>query len=1364
MNTMAPLSSDHALQPRKRLAQLLREKARHTKATHPTSLAQRGIWYMQQTDPTSRAYHVSFCMRIVSAIDAGCAREALQLLVDRHAMLRTTFHHRGQELEMDVHGAGEAVFKEIDASGWDDDALHAEAEAALHEPFDLTNGPLVRMTLFTRGDNDHVLLLVLHHLICEGWSLGIVLQEFIELYEAETLSRPNKLPPKRVDFDQYVTRQQSWLSSPAADASRSYWLDHLAGELPELDLPSDRGRQPGVAGRQQVYNFSVETKLYRQLNRVAQSCGITLSTLLLAAYQVFLMRISGQDDVSVGLPMAGRSEAGYEGVVGHFVNLVAIRTNLQDNLSFRALASQVWASLQHAMEHQEFPFLELVRILQPVGRNGQTPIFRSFLNILKPQAGDPISATLAPQAKALPWGPLRIEGFPVEPLEEAYDLAFRIVEANEKLLVKVQYDASMFSETSVELLCETFEELLRSIAADPDCGVRQLTLLPGALRQQMLASWNATARELDEPAVMANLLAAQVRRSPDAIALSAGGQQLSYAEVDHRATQVAQSLVARGLGPGDVVAICAKRSVALIDAILGCVKAGVAYVPIDPRYPQDRIDYVVADCGAQLILTTVEDAAILSGSTGVPLLKLDQDGVLQRSGADSLSQSTQPHDLAYIIYTSGSTGHPKGVQISNCALVNFVRAMADLFPICEQDTLLSVTTPAFDIFGLELYLPLIVGARIELATDDEARDGKRLADRIVDCNVTYMQATPATWRMLLSAGFEAKSDLTGLCGGEALEPGLARRMLAAGIDLWNMYGPTETTIWSCAQHVTDVDGASVSIGRPIANTQIYVLDRFLEPVPIGVVGKLYIGGLGLARGYLNRAELTAEKFVPSPFSGGSDRLYDTGDLARFLSDGRLECLGRVDHQVKVRGYRIELEEIEAALAEHPDVQQAIAVVDSTQVDAAHLVAFVQERPGAKRLDTRNLRSWLKKSLPDYMVPSESLSVDVFPQTPNGKIDRKAMVPARYRSTAVAQLSDWVQAELLPNEQFLLEIWQSLLGIDEISIDDNFFEIGGHSLLAAKMIAQLEGYHHRTLSIALLAQSPTIRLLAKAIEELPTLNPGPCLFTFRVGDDSAPLILMPSMAGTALHWRRFVASFESERPVVGIYIAGEPDYNEDTSLEEMARNCAKLIVEAYPGRACHLLGYSFGGTLAFEVARQLEGLGCRAGIAAILDKGPNPLGQSRAGVLAIAKNLAIRGFRALISGPPIKKITTILWLMKIARKRVFGHDALMQEYIFGDDEIPDRSRRLLAWFTELESRYTPQPYDGDVLVIRASKRPLWGPFDHDLGWSEFVTGTVSVGILEGGHSEMLEPRQMEKITHLLSNSFNKLDQPNAPASV
>ncbi len=635
--------------------------------------------------------------------------------------------------------------------------------------------------------------------------------------------------------------------------------------------------------------------------------GVTLFSVLLAAYQTLLMRLSGQRDILVGVPMAGRSHPGYEGVIGHFVNMVAIRGDFNDETSFRDFVRQTWLQLQGAVENQEFPFPELVRLLRPTGRFERNPVFQTMLNFLKPAPDHPLICTLVHRPESVRWGPLSIAHFPMEWMEEHYDISMRIVETPRCLQVKLQYDRDRFDADLIDRFCSSLLELLNSVTNNPDQPLTHLALLSPAQRAQLLVTWNDTAADYPRQLSVHELLAQQVTRTPDSTALVFGKSRLSYRELDRKANQLARYLQRAGIGRGDLVAVCTERSPELVVGLLGTLKAGAAYVPVDPQYPAARIAGMIEDSDARLLLTTRGCDQAIGAISDKPRLCLDRDWhEVADLDCDKLTETSDPLDLAYVIYTSGSTGKPKGVQITHRALVNFLWSMRERPGLKADDVLLSVTSFSFDIFGLELFLPLIVGARVELTGGEEMVDGRLLAERLARCGATVLQATPVSWRMLLAVGFRPSNKLKALCGGEALSPDLAAELLETGVDLWNMYGPTETTIWSCVEQVRAANDRIISIGRPIANTQAYVLDAQMQPTPIGVVGQLYLGGVGLALGYLRRPELTAEKFVPNPFrSHERELIYDTGDLARFLPDGRLECVGRIDHQVKIRGFRIE---------------------------------------------------------------------------------------------------------------------------------------------------------------------------------------------------------------------------------------------------------------------------------------------------------------------------------------------------------------------------------------------------------------------------------------------------------------------------
>jgi amino acid adenylation domain-containing protein len=720
-----------------------------------------------------------------------------------------------------------------------------------------------------------------------------------------------------------------------------------------------------------------------------------------------------------------------------------------------------------AYDHQDLPFEKLVEELQPARDMSYSPLFQVMF-IWQNMLGKPVALpelTLTPVA--------------VSNRASMFDLTLYMWEREKQLSGAFEYNTDLFEAATIERMAGHFQTLLEGIVADPDERLSRLPLLSAAERRQLLIDWNDTVADYPARSCVHELFAEQAARRPDQVAVVCGDAQLSYGELNRRANQLAHHLRSLGAGAETLVGIYLERSVEMVVGLLGILKAGAAYVPLDPGFPADRLAFMLADCGAPILITESQLAGNLAAFQG-QMIRMDWDWEkVANESPQNPAGAAGPHNLAYVIYTSGSTGKPKGVQIVHRALVNFVCSMARQPGLSEADTLLSVTTISFDIFGLELFLPLLTGAQVVLAQRDDALDGARLMALLKRSKASVMQATPATWRLLLEAGWPGQPGLKVLCGGEALPPDLVAPLLEGCKELWNLYGPTETTIWSTVQQIESQTGPIV-IGRPIANTRIYILDGSGQPVPVGVSGELYIGGEGLARGYLNRPELTAAKFIIDPFANDPQaRMYNTGDLARYLPDGRLQCLGRVDHQVKVRGFRIELGEIEALLGEYPGVHQAVAVVREDRPGDRRIVAYlVGEAVGADGLSSAKLRQFLKTRLPDYMIPAAFSVLDEFPLTPNKKVDRKALpAPEELR----CDLEATYVAPRSPMEELLAGIWAEVLGIEKVGVHDNFFELGGHSLLTTKVISRLRDSDYCVdLPIRKMFEHPTLEGFAKQV--------------------------------------------------------------------------------------------------------------------------------------------------------------------------------------------------------------------------------------------------------------------------------------------
>jgi amino acid adenylation domain-containing protein len=805
--------------------------------------------------------------------------------------------------------------------------------------------------------------------------------------------------------------------------------------------------------------------LVQSLKALSRQEGATLFMTLLAAFQTLLHRYTGQSIVVVGSPIAGRTHLETEGLIGLFINTLVLRTDLAGNPTFRELLHRVREVSTQAYAHQDLPFEKLVEALNPERDLSRNPLFQVLFNL----ENIPKHAT---QAQSLGIGAFEFDRG-IAPL----DLSLEMVEGADGLSCIAEYNTDLFDAATISRLLSHFRTLLEGIIAHPEQSIATLPLLTAAERQQLLGEWNATAADREDVCIH-HLFEAQVEQTPDAVAMVFEGQQMTYRELNHRADQLAYYLHKLGVGPEVVVGICVERSLEMLVGLLGILKAGGAYVPLDPAYPKERLAFMLEDMQAPVLVTQQRLAVSLSDYT-TRLVCLDADWeAIAREGDLKPDSGVSAENLAYVIYTSGSTGQPKGVAVSHRSVVNFLTAVCQRPGLTHQDILLTVAPVAFDMAVFDLWLPLTVGARIVMVSHEVAADGGRLVRELVATNTTVMHATPATWRLLLEAGWQHSSRLAILCGGEALSRELATQLLARGSCLWNLYGPTEATVWSTVHEVQPQEG-SISIGRPLANMQTYVLDAHGQPVPIGVPGELYIGGVGLARGYLNRPELTAERFIPNPFSSEPGaRLYKTGDLVRYWPDGGLEFLGRLDHQVKLRGFRIELGEIEAVLDQHPGLRQVVVVAREDLPGQQQLVAYVIPHQGLAPTIS-DLRSFLQAKLPDYMVPAAFVLLETLPLTSNGKIDRRALPPP---APTRPELAAPFVAPRTPIEAMLAGIWAEVLRLERVGIHDDFFELGGHSLLATQVMSRLQRALRVELPLGVLFDQPTVAGLAEAVVE------------------------------------------------------------------------------------------------------------------------------------------------------------------------------------------------------------------------------------------------------------------------------------------
>jgi amino acid adenylation domain-containing protein len=1040
----------------------------------PLSFAQQRLWFLQQMDPESRAYNLLAGVRMEGNLDANLLERSLHRIILRHENLRTSF----------VQYDGSPYTRITDGSGWKMDTLALDyhpnesleqavtrfAEERANKPFDLEQVPLLRAYLLRSGEQEWVLLLSMHHIISDGWSMGILVRELAENYRALRIEEPPRITDLAVQYLDYSVWQREWLATGVVERQMQHWRRCLEGAPPVVLFPQDRARPSATTARGRRSKLVLAAEMVERLQAFGRAHDATLFMTMLSAFMLLLSRYSGLEDVVVGSASAGRSRAELSEVIGFFVNNLVLRAKVEGNITFVELLQRVRESTLGAYENQDVPFDHLVRELRTDGNPEYAPLFQTMFIL-----------------QNFPLEELQLPEVTISPLEfdtqtARFDLTVEIYPFRKELWVNFDYRIDLYDDVTIAELQRSFMHVLEFVTANPSVSLESVPLLPESAREELLNFGNPSPVTLPSGSLLLDAFKKAVNKTPTKIAVRAGMQSLTYSELNDSADKLCGRLQRAGASPGSLIPVCLNRSAELLVALLAVLKSGAAYVPLDPASPKHRITAILDD---------LQPCVLVSENSLLPLLERYQSQCLALDGdvlegdeapagktTASLIETPAPDSLAYVIFTSGSTGKPKGVEISHLALANFLDSMCREPGFTSRDRILAVTTASFDIAGLELFLPLYVGGEVIVAL--APGDLPALLDDLVRVRPTVMQATPALWQMLIGGGWEGDADVTALCGGEALSPTLAAALLTRVKGLWNMYGPTETTVWSSVVRVNSATGTSIPIGGPIQNTRFYVLDSRKEPVPFGVVGQLYIGGDGLARGYFKRPELTVERFSIAPF-GKDERLYQTGDLVRRRRDGTIEFLGRADFQVKLRGFRIELAEIEHALRQQAEIDECVVVLreDGEQKELAAYVVF---HPG-RAISGAQLRNRLRERIPDYMIPVSTVVLDALPRLPNGKLNR-SQLPAPDRTRDFAEgFSQESPHHFSSNatESAITKVFQELLHTNRIGIDQRFFDLGVHSLLLVKAHDRLRRELDPGLRLVSLFRYPSVASLAAHID-------------------------------------------------------------------------------------------------------------------------------------------------------------------------------------------------------------------------------------------------------------------------------------------
>jgi amino acid adenylation domain-containing protein len=1289
----------------------------------PLSFAQQRLWFVEQMQEVGATYNEFFALKIQGYLNVSIMEEVVTEIIRRHEVLRTNFVIKDTFPVQVIAPHTEISIPVVDLQLLSKDEQLIQVQKLIRQEqtqtFNLCDDFLVRITLLKLAEDSYVLLLNMHHIVSDGWSVGIFVREFTALYQAFAQGKSSPLPELSVQYADFACWQRELLNGDTFKTQLEYWQKQLAGAPPLLELPTDRVRSPKQTFSGSSVRMHLDSHLTHQLKLLSQQSGATLYMTLLGAFLILLSRYSNQEDIVVGSPIANRNRSEIESLIGFFINNLALRVNLEGNPTFTELLQRVRKVTLDAYAHQDLPFEQLVEKLQPERSLSYSPLFQIVFAL-----------------QNTPLEELELPGLTLTPMEverivSKNDLILLVEEHNSELIALWDYNTDLFDAQTITRMAEHFQTLLTAIVANPQQTVGELPLLTATERHQLLVEWNNTQFDYPQDKCIHELFTAQVEKTPDAIAVVFQDQHLTYQQLNHHANQLANYLQSLGIGAEVPVGICVERSLEMAIGLLGILKAGAAYIPLSPNYPFERLSFILEDVQPPVILTQ-EHLLDKLPSSWSQVICLDSEWEdIAGFGEENPANKATPENLAYVIYTSGSTGKPKGVLVPHQGLCNLVQAQIQRFDVNPDSRVLQFAAFSFDASVSEVFMALCSGASLYLDTSEKLLPSSSLIELIQDKQITHITLPPSALAVLPTADLPIKSLIVAgeACGSDLVAQWSSNRRF------FNAYGPSECTVCATIAECTD-SSKKPPIGRPISNTQVYILDKHLQPVPIGVTGEIYIGGVGVARGYLNRPDLTAQKFIANPFiSDELARLYKTGDFGRYLADGNIQFLGRIDHQVKIRGFRIEPDEIQAVLLQHPDIEDVVVVAREDNSLQQRLVAYVVEQ---QQNSPQAYKNYLRELLPDYMIPSEFVLLESLPLSPNGKVDRHAL-PAPEQTRLKSESNFVLPRDTL--ELQLAEIWEEVLEVRPMGIKDNFFDNGGHSLLAIRLMSKIEKAFGKNLPLTTLFSCPTVEQLASILRLDDSSSRSP-LVAIQPHGDKTPLFYMPGGGGNVIYLYHLARHLGFDQPFYGLQARGlDGDEPPHTQIEEIAAYNIQAIKTIQPQGPYLLGGHSFGSFVAFEMALQLQHQGEKVALLALMDTpAPTPdlkLGNSDVDdatyLVGLASNIErFSGYKLSISYEDLETLSTeeqlnyVLERLKIVN--ILPAEAKLKQL-----------RGLLQVFkANDQTQYLPQSiYADPITLFRALDSHDFGA--NLQGWEKLSTATVETFSVPGDHiSMMTEP--------------------------